>query len=170
MLLIGTTLEVLASQGREMFRVARWRKKMGKHVVVVGYGTKGRSAVDTLVNNGLDRESIVVVDPRDAAKADAHADGLAVVTGDATSRSVLRRAQVENADQVIITTDRDDSNVLATLTVRQLNPDAYIVVGGPRAGERAADAAVRRQLGDHLVRRGRPAARASRPCRRRWAR
>jgi voltage-gated potassium channel len=126
-LLIGTTLEVLASQGREMFRVARWRKKMGKHIVVVGYGTKGRSAVDTLVNNGLDRESIVVVDPRDAAKLDAHADGLAVVTGDATSRSVLRRAQVENADQVIITTDRDDSNVLATLTVRQLNPDAYIV-------------------------------------------
>jgi len=126
-LLIGTTLEVLASQGRELFRVARWRKKMGKHVVVVGYGTKGRSAIDTLVNNGLDRDSIVVVDPRDAAKADAHADGLAVVTGDATSRSVLRRAHVENADQVIITTDRDDSNVLATLTVRQLNPDAYIV-------------------------------------------
>ena len=29
--------------------------------------------------------------------------------------------------QVIITTDRDDSNVLATLTVRQLNPDACIV-------------------------------------------
>ena len=28
---------------------------------------------------------------------------------------------------MIITTDRDDSNVLATLTVRQLNPDAYIV-------------------------------------------
>ena len=52
MLLIGTTLEVLASQGREMFRVARWRKKMGRHVVVVGYGTKGRSAVETLVSNG----------------------------------------------------------------------------------------------------------------------
>lgn len=62
-LLIGTTLEVLASQGREMFRVARWRKSMGEHVVVVGYGTKGRSAVETLVNNGQDREGIVVVDP-----------------------------------------------------------------------------------------------------------
>jgi voltage-gated potassium channel len=79
------------------------------------------------VNNGLDRDGIVVVDPREGAKMDAHADGLAVVAGDATSRSVLRRAQVESADQVIITTDRDDSNVLATLTVRQLNPDAYIV-------------------------------------------
>ena len=38
-LLIGTTLEVLASQGREMFRVARWRKKMGEHIVIVGYGS-----------------------------------------------------------------------------------------------------------------------------------
>ena len=61
-LLIGTTLEVLASQGREMFRVARWRKHMGEHVVIIGYGTKGRSAVETLVNNGQDREAVVVVD------------------------------------------------------------------------------------------------------------
>ena len=52
-LLIGTTLEVLASQGREMFRVARWRKHMDNHVVVIGYGTKGRSAVETLVNKGV---------------------------------------------------------------------------------------------------------------------
>ena len=126
-LLIGTTLEVLASQGREMFRVARWRKKMGSHIVVVGYGTKGRSAVETLVNNGQDPEAIVVVDTSGVALADAHADGLAVVTGDATRRGVLRAARVFDASQVIITTDRDDSNVLATLTVRQLNPDAYIV-------------------------------------------
>jgi voltage-gated potassium channel len=126
-LLIGTTLEVLASQGREMFRVARWRKRMGHHVVVVGYGTKGRSAVDVLISNGQDRESIVVVDKGSVALQDAHSDGLAVVTGDATRREVLRRAGVAKADQVIITTDRDDSNVLATLTVRQLNPDAFIV-------------------------------------------
>lgn len=126
-LLIGTTLEVLASQGREMFRVARWRKNMGQHVVVIGYGTKGRSAVETLVNNGLDRESVVIVDPSSLALQEAHADGLAVVTGDATRRDVLRRAGVAKAEQVIITTDSDASNVLATLTVRQLNPDAWIV-------------------------------------------
>ncbi|GAA5152337.1 potassium channel family protein [Nocardioides marinquilinus] len=126
-LLIGTTLEVLASQGREMIRVSRWRRKMGQHVVVVGYGTKGRSAVETLLNNGFERDEIVVVDPSSGALAEAHADGLAVITGDATRRDVLRRAGVAKADQVIITTDRDDSNVLATLTVRQLSPDAYIV-------------------------------------------
>src|SRR5688572_11768834 len=71
-LLIGTTLEVLASQGREMFRIARWRRQMDQHVVVVGYGTKGRSAIDTLVNNGHPREKIVVVDPDPAAVQEAN--------------------------------------------------------------------------------------------------
>jgi len=126
-LLIGTTLEVLAQRGREMFRIARWRKHMGHHVVVIGYGTKGRSAVDTLVNNGLERDHVVIVDPSPVALAEAHADNLAVITGDATRRDVLRRAGIATADQVIVTTDRDDTNVLATLTVRQLNPNAFIV-------------------------------------------
>ena len=126
-LLIGTTLEVLASQGREMIRVSRWRKKMDQHVVVVGYGTKGRSAIETLVNNGYDREAIVVVDPSPVAVADGNRDRLVVIAGDATRRGVLRQAEVEKATHVIITTDRDDSNVLVTLTVRQLNPDAWIV-------------------------------------------
>jgi voltage-gated potassium channel len=126
-LLIGTTLEVLATQGREMFKITRWRRSMDEHVVVIGYGTKGRSAVDTLRNNGVDSDKIVVVDPSSTALGEAHADGLAVVTGDATRREVLRRAGVARAKQVIITTDRDDSTVLATLNVRQLNPDTYVV-------------------------------------------
>jgi voltage-gated potassium channel len=146
-LLIGTTLEVLASQGREMFRVSRWRKKMGHHVVIVGYGTKGRSAVETLVNNGLDREGVVIVDPSPTALADAHADGLAVVSGDATRREVLRRAGVAEADQIIITTNRDDSNVLAALTVRQLNPDAWIVA----AVKEQENAPLMRQSGANSV-------------------
>jgi voltage-gated potassium channel Kch len=54
-------------------------------------------------------------------------DGLVGIAGDATRRGVLRQAGVEKATHVIITTDRDDSNVLVTLTVRQLNPDAWIV-------------------------------------------
>ncbi len=146
-LLIGTTLEVLASQGRELFRVSRWRKRMSSHVVVIGYGTKGRAAVDTLVNNGQDRESIVVVDPGSGALQEAHADGLAVVTGDATRQDVLRRAGVERANQVIITTNRDDSNVLATLTVRQLNPEVWIVA----AVREQENVALMRQSGANSV-------------------
>jgi voltage-gated potassium channel len=127
LLLISTTLELLAAQGRENFRAARWRRHMNQHVVVIGYGTKGRSAVETLVRNGTPRDSIVVVDPVPIAQDEAQSDGLVVVTGDATRREVLRRAGVDKAQQIIITTARDDTTVLATLTVRQLNPQAYIV-------------------------------------------
>jgi voltage-gated potassium channel len=118
---------VLAARGRDLVRISRWRKNMKNHVVVVGYGTKGRSAVATLIGNGVKPEDVVVVDPGRNALQEARSDGLAVVTGDATRREVLRRAGVAEAGHVIITTNRDDSNVLATLTVRQLNPDAYIV-------------------------------------------
>ncbi|WP_245565468.1 potassium channel family protein [Nocardioides insulae] len=126
-LLIGTTLEVLTTHTRDLLRVNRWRKKMSGHVVVIGYGTKGRSAVDTLLNNGQDREKIVVVDPSARALHEANQDGLSVVQGDASRRDVLNRALVRDASHIIITTDRDDTNVLATLTVRQLNADAFIV-------------------------------------------
>lgn len=126
-LLIGTTLEVLATQGRYNVKVAQWRRRMGKHVVVVGYGTKGRAAIELLVANGEKKDTIVVVDPDPTGQAEANADGYTVVAGDATRREVLRRAGVAKARQVIITTDRDDSTVLATLNVRALNPTAYVV-------------------------------------------
>ena len=126
-LLIGTTLEVLASQGREMFRISRWRKRMHDHAVIVGYGTKGRSAALTLLNSGYTAERVVVVDPSPTALAEAHADGFAVITGDATRRHVLQQADIQDATRVIITTNDDATNVLTTLTVRQANPDAEIV-------------------------------------------
>ena len=86
-LLIGTTLEVLASQGRDMIRVARWRKNMGNHVVVVGYGTKGRSAVETLDQQRSGPRAGPHRRHRHRSRShDAHADGLAVVMGDATRR------------------------------------------------------------------------------------
>ena len=133
-LLIGTTLEVLASQGRERFRILRWRNRMGQHVVIVGYGTKGRSAIETLLANGMSRGDIVVVDPSEAAVREANDAGMTVVIGDATRRDVLRRAGVQKAKQVIITTDRDDSTVLSVLNARQLNPTTYIVAA-VREGE-----------------------------------
>ena len=127
-LLVGTTLEVLANEGRRMMRDNRWRKHMRNHVVVVGYGTKGRSAVETMQNNGSNPAQIVVIDPKPSAIVDANLRGYAAIEGDATRRDVLRRAEIIKAREVIITLDRDDSAILVTLTVRQLNPSAHVVV------------------------------------------
>ena len=60
--LIGTTLEVLTRRTRMSWRIARWRSRVTDQTVVVGYGTKGRSAVQALQEAGAPAISIVVVD------------------------------------------------------------------------------------------------------------
>jgi voltage-gated potassium channel len=146
-LLVGTTLQVLANEGRRIFLDRRWRKHMRNHVVVVGYGTKGRSAVDTLEVNGCNPAQIVVIDGRASAVGDANIRGYAAIEGDATRREILRRAEIIKAREVIITLDRDDSAILVTLTVRQLNPSAHVVV----AVREEDNASLLRQSGANAV-------------------
>src|SRR3954469_24395059 len=106
-ILVGTTLEVLTDQYRNSLRVGRWRRKLKDHVIVCGYGTKGRAAVAALLENGHDKGRIVVVENREAALRQATANGLVVIEGNATRSSVLDEADVKNCKAVIIATDSD---------------------------------------------------------------
>lgn len=127
-LLVGTTIQVLANEGSRSIRDMQWRRRMRNHVVVIGYGTMGRSAVNTLRRHGESPQKIVVIDASESAIEDANFDGIAAFLGDATRRDLLRRAEISKAREVIIALGRDDTAILATLTVRQLNPSAGIVV------------------------------------------
>ncbi|MFF5334532.1 potassium channel family protein [Streptomyces sp. NPDC013181] len=126
-ILVGTTLEVLTERTREDFRLKRWRTNLRDHTVVVGFGTKGRSAIQTLRATGLSKEQIVIVDPASKVIEIANAEGFTGVVGDATRSDVLLRAELQKARQVIIATQRDDTAVLVALTARQLNRGAKIV-------------------------------------------
>ncbi|GFE15385.1 potassium channel family protein [Streptomyces platensis] len=126
-ILVGTTLEVLTERTREQWQLKRWRNALRDHTVIVGFGTKGRSAAQTLCATGLHRDRIVIVDPSSKVIDAAVADGFAGVVGDATRSDVLLRAEVQRAHQVVIATQRDDTAVLVSLTARQLNKRANIV-------------------------------------------
>ncbi|KND34567.1 potassium channel family protein [Streptomyces acidiscabies] len=127
-ILVGTTLEVLTERTRQQVRVHRWRSRLRDHVVVVGYGTKGRHAAETLVGQGIAKDRIVIVDAQKKAVMTAAEDGLVAVTGDATRSETLLKAEVPTAAQVIVCPQRDDTTALVTLTARQLNRRATIVV------------------------------------------
>ncbi|MEU9499280.1 potassium channel family protein [Streptomyces sp. NPDC048196] len=126
-ILVGTTLEVLTERTREQWQLKRWRNAVRDHTVIVGYGTKGRSAVQTLRATGVGRDRIVLVDPSTKVIEAAVAEGFAGVVGDATRSDVLLRAEIQRARQVVIATQRDDTAVLVSLTARQLNKRAHIV-------------------------------------------
>ncbi|CAM5264265.1 NAD-binding protein of Kef-type K+ transporter [Streptomyces canarius] len=126
-ILVGTTLEVLTERTREEWRLNRWRSTLRDHTVVIGFGTKGRSAIQTVCATGLKKEQVVVVDPSSKVIDAATAHGYAGVIGDATRSDVLKRAEVHKARQIIVAPQRDDTSVLVTLTARQLNRTAKIV-------------------------------------------
>jgi voltage-gated potassium channel len=124
---VGTTVELLTERSRQSFRIQRWRSRVRDHTVIVGYGTKGRAAVDTLLGEGVDPESIVVVDTDRTQLDAASAVGLVTVLGNATRSSVLRIAGVQQARAIVVATNRDDTAVLVTLTARELAPKISIV-------------------------------------------
>jgi voltage-gated potassium channel len=138
--LIGTTVETLTTQSRQALKIQRWRKNVRNHTIVVGYGTKGRTAVAAMISDDVPPAEIVVVDENPAALERAKSAGLVTVQGSATDSDVLRLASAQHAKAIIVATNRDDTAVLVTLTARELAPDAQII------------AAVREAENQHLLR------------------
>ncbi|MGU3584023.1 potassium channel family protein [Rhodococcus sp. C26F] len=138
--LVGTTLSALTADSRQAFKIQRWRRRTRSHTVVVGYGTKGRSAVDALLADGLPPSEIVVVDTDPMSLDAASRQGLVTVHGSATKSDVLQLAGARHAASIIVAVSRDDTAVLVTLTARQLAPQARIA------------AAVRESENTHVLR------------------
>src|ERR687895_396118 len=78
-LLVGTTLEVLTERTRAAYRLSRWRRTLKDHVIICGFGTKGRAAVTTLLGHGYRPQQLVVVDESAAARDKATSIGLTAV-------------------------------------------------------------------------------------------
>ncbi|MBX7446502.1 MULTISPECIES: potassium channel family protein [Mycobacteriaceae] len=137
--LIGTTVETLTTESRQAFKIQQWRNKLRNHTVVIGYGTKGRTAVAAMIGDEVAPADIVVVDENPAALERAKTAGLVTVRGSATDSEVLRLASAQHAKSIIVATNRDDTAVLVTLTARELAPKAKII------------AAVREAENQHLL-------------------
>lgn len=127
-LFVGTTIEVLTKRSRQAFREARWRKTVNQQYIVVGFGVKGRAAVNTLLASGVPASAIVVIDETNLHDAEIAELKVVAIHGDARREETMRAAEISKASQLIITVDSDDTAVLITLVARRLNPEANIVV------------------------------------------
>jgi voltage-gated potassium channel len=132
--LVGTTVETLTTASRQSLKIQRWRKSVRNHTVVVGYGTKGRTAVTAMIGDGVAPADIVVVDTDQNSLDRASAAGLVTVRGDANKSDVLRLAGAQHASSIVVATNSDPTAVLVTLTARELAPSATIIAS-VREGE-----------------------------------
>jgi len=125
-LLVGTTLEVLAERSRFLFRLRNWQKDLHDHIVVCGFGIKGRSALEYLRKQEGDIPAVAIDQDSGALEA-ANAMDITGILGSSYDTEILKAAMVDAAKTVVIALSSDENTVLTILRVRELNPEATIV-------------------------------------------
>jgi voltage-gated potassium channel len=125
-LLVGTTLQVLAEQSRFQFRLRKWQRDLHDHVVVCGFGIKGKSALEYIQSHDPEIDA-VVIDQTDAALEEANRLGLNGISGKSYDRQILDAARVKTARFVIVGLSSDEQTILTVLRIRELNETAKIV-------------------------------------------
>lgn len=124
---IGTAYQFVLQRLIEDFRMRRLQARLQGHVVLVGYGHSGRCAAAELVARGVDKQHILIVDLNQARIEDAAEHGYIGILGDASREETLRQTMLDQARVLLVCTDRDDTNVLITLTARNLAPKVRII-------------------------------------------
>ncbi len=150
---VGTALYLFAVVA-ELLIEGRLREYLGKtamqhtihqldrHVVICGYGRFGKVVADEMSRNSM---PVAVIDHDPAREADLVQAGLPYVIGSALDDSVLERAGIRRAREIVVATASDADNVYITLSAREKNPAIRIHARGEsESGLRLAEARRRR--------------------------
>ena len=125
-LLVGTTLQVLAEQSRFQFRLRKWQRDLKDHVVVCGFGVKGRAAYEYIREHSEETE-VVVIDENEDALDEANRLGITGISGKAYENPILDAARVGTARKVIVALSSDEQTILTVLRIRELNSDCVVI-------------------------------------------
>lgn len=105
-------------------RMEKKVQRLAGHFIVCAYGRMGSQVADEFRR---EKRPVVVVDPSEAALAQAAAAGFLVVQGDAKNDDVLRQAGVERAAGLVSCLDDDAGNLMVVLSARVMNEKLLIV-------------------------------------------
>jgi Trk K+ transport system NAD-binding subunit len=94
-------------------------------VLILGGGRVGKAAADTLEEHGL--RSIIVEKDKEIVEQIMRQGGKECLLGDAADIDVLRRAGIEEARTVLITTRNDAVNIYLAFYCRKLRPKVEII-------------------------------------------
>jgi CPA2 family monovalent cation:H+ antiporter-2 len=129
--LLAATYQLLARATKRAHWLTHMRAKheahpeLNDHIIIVGFGLNGRNLASVL--RELD-EPFVVIEMNGALVREAQKQGIPVVYGDAAHPEIMQAAGVERARAVVIAVSDPISARYTVRTIRELNPDVYVIV------------------------------------------
>lgn len=114
LLIAGESSRIQALREAATSTVQRFPRRS---VLIAGYGRAGKAAALALNQT---RTRVAVLDRQDKKPVD--------VVGDVRDPDVLSEAGIESVSAAIVSVDDDTTAIFATLVMRELNPDLYIIV------------------------------------------
>lgn len=122
---------ILTSFQEKMSKYSQGAKKMKAievmkdYYIICGLGRVGKVVLDELTQ----RNQNVIVIEKDKEKCESleESDNLIVINGDAIEDDLIAKLAGEKCRSVIICTGDDVSNLYIVLTIRETNPNAWIV-------------------------------------------
>ena len=121
-------------------------------ILIIGAGAVGFSIAKQLSAEGHDI-SVVDVNPKLIRKISEKLD-VSVITGNATSPSVLESAGVEEADMVLAVTTSDEVNIVACILASKYGDDKKIKISRIRNSEFTGNKSILKDNGfcvDHMI-------------------
>jgi len=148
LIFIGTAFQFVYQQYIEERELKKLQKKLNNHIIICGYGMTGQAVVDELLSKKYDIEQLVVIDINEEFIRYAADNNITAILGNASKENILKKVVVEKAQNIIITTGRDDTNVLIGLSAKNLNPDITII---SRVNEIENIKILRQSGADHII-------------------
>jgi voltage-gated potassium channel len=128
LLLAGTAYTFLIKQTWNRWLMKLIQKNLHDHILLAGFGVSNEKALEELLAVGTPPDRIVVIDNEREGLDRAAECGVAVLQGDASRDETLLAAHVDRASALLVSTGRDDSNILVVLTARKLSAEVKISV------------------------------------------
>ena len=148
LIFIGTAYQFVYQQYLEERELKKLQKKLKNHIIICGYGMTGQAVVDELLSKKYDIEQLVVIDSNEEFIRYAADNNITSILGNANKENILKKAAIEKAQTIIITTGRDDTNVLIGLSAKNLNPNITII---SRANEIENKKLLHQSGADHII-------------------
>ena len=93
--------------------------KMKNHIIIVGGGRVGEEISRVL---SLKKKSFLIIESDPLVVASLKKKRYIVIEGDALKEEILKKSNIEGSSKMIITLPNTESNILMTLTAKELNP------------------------------------------------